>query len=96
MADDKRNPSRVSKQKNTNVNGKTDAKTNTASQSKITSKPKKSIWKRSKWFLIPMLFVVALVTGLIIGYSYIGGEDALEVFQMETWKHLVDLVFADE
>jgi hypothetical protein len=42
---------------------------------------------------IPALCLAALVVGLTIGYSTIGGGDASDVFKFETWKHLYDLVF---
>ncbi|PYI51155.1 DNA-directed RNA polymerase subunit beta [Paenibacillus flagellatus] len=44
--------------------------------------------------LIPFLCLVALIVGLWIGYSYIGGRSAADVWQWSTWKHLFDLVFA--
>jgi hypothetical protein len=42
---------------------------------------------------IPALCLVALIAGLTIGYSTIGGGDPADVFKLETWKHLYDLVF---
>jgi hypothetical protein len=44
------------------------------------------------WF--PAACVAALIGGLTIGYVVVGGQPAAEVFQVQTWKHLVDLVFA--
>jgi hypothetical protein len=46
-----------------------------------------------RFFLVPALLVAALFIGLAIGYSTIGGESASDVFKIETWKHLYDLVF---
>lgn len=44
--------------------------------------------------LIPFLCVIALLTGLWIGYVYIGGRSSSDVWNWETWRHLFDLVFA--
>lgn len=45
--------------------------------------------------LIPLLCLGALVIGLTVGYAYFGGQDAADVFRVSTWKHLYDLVFAN-
>lgn len=42
---------------------------------------------------VPALCLAALAIGLTIGYSTIGGGEASDVFKLETWKHLYDLVF---
>jgi hypothetical protein len=47
-----------------------------------------------KWTRVPVLCVIALIGGLMIGYVYMGGKQPEDVFQVETWKHLVDLVFS--
>ncbi len=67
-----------------------------ANNRRSTPKKKRSVWKTIRWFVIPALFAASLITGLILGYSYIGGEEASEVFQIETWKHMIDLIFAEE
>ncbi len=46
-----------------------------------------------RFFLVPALCLAALFIGLTIGYSTIGGESAGDVFKIDTWKHLYDLVF---
>jgi hypothetical protein len=43
--------------------------------------------------LVPFLLFIALLAGLITGYSIIGNGSALDVFDLETWKHMYDLVF---
>ncbi|MEX2415920.1 MAG: DNA-directed RNA polymerase subunit beta [Paenibacillaceae bacterium] len=48
-----------------------------------------------RFLLIPALCVVALFVGLTIGYATIGGGEASDVFQIDTWKHLYNLVFAE-
>ncbi|MEB3102493.1 DNA-directed RNA polymerase subunit beta [Ferviditalea candida] len=47
-----------------------------------------------KYAAVPLLSVAALLVGLIIGYSYLGGQNAGEILRYSTWKHLYDLVFA--
>lgn len=42
---------------------------------------------------IPALCLAALAIGLTIGYSTIGGGSAGDVFKLDTWKHLYNLVF---
>jgi hypothetical protein len=44
------------------------------------------------WF--PVACIVALTAGLMIGYVVLGKQPSSEVFQIQTWKHLFDLVFA--
>ncbi|MFS0836263.1 DNA-directed RNA polymerase subunit beta [Paenibacillus sp. 1P03SA] len=44
---------------------------------------------------VPLIFLGALIIGLWIGYSGIGGQPTLDIFRISTWKHLFDLVFAD-
>ena len=46
--------------------------------------------------LVPALCVGALIGGLIVGYVYIGGQEMSEVWKLDTWKHVFDLVFAKE
>ncbi|WP_261381401.1 DNA-directed RNA polymerase subunit beta [Paenibacillus cremeus] len=48
-----------------------------------------------RWTWIPVTCVAALAVGLCIGYVYIGKQDMNEVFELGTWRHLFDLVFAD-
>lgn len=43
---------------------------------------------------VPLLCIVALFIGLWIGYVKLGGQATSEIFQVSTWKHLYDLVFA--
>lgn len=46
-------------------------------------------------FLVPVLCVVAIFGGMIIGYVTLGKQDVADVFHFETWRHLYDLVFKD-
>lgn len=45
------------------------------------------------WF--PVACIAALIVGLTVGYVMLGHQPAGEVFQVQTWKHLFDLVFAN-
>lgn len=46
-----------------------------------------------KIMLVPFLLFIALLAGLITGYSVVGNGSALDVFDINTWKHMYDLVF---
>src|SRR5699024_1962300 len=45
-----------------------------------------------RFIVISCLFIVALLVGLVIGYSILGDGAPTDVFQKETWKHIIDLV----
>ncbi|WP_409343752.1 DNA-directed RNA polymerase subunit beta [Paenibacillus sp. MBLB4367] len=45
--------------------------------------------------LIPILCCIALLAGLSIGYVKLGGQPFADVWKLDTWKHLIDLVFAN-
>lgn len=47
-----------------------------------------------RFFLVPFLCAAAVITGLIIGYAVLGEQDGSEIWSLETWKHLFDLIFA--
>jgi hypothetical protein len=62
-------------------------------------KPKKKLWVRIilrtlRLCLVPFLCLVALYVGLVIGYVRIGGQPYSDIFQLETWKHLYELVYS--
>jgi DNA-directed RNA polymerase subunit beta len=47
------------------------------------------------WLRIIILLVsifVSVVIGAVIGYSIIGDGDIADVFKMDTWTHIIDLV----
>lgn len=48
------------------------------------------IWLRIVVVLV--LCAVALVGGLMIGYGIIGDGNATEALEMETWRHILDLI----
>ncbi|CAG7655530.1 DNA-directed RNA polymerase subunit beta [Paenibacillus allorhizosphaerae] len=55
----------------------------------------KAIRMTVKWTWIPITCVAALFVGLSVGYVYIGKQSMDEVFELATWRHLFDLVFAN-
>jgi hypothetical protein len=57
--------------------------------------PLRILWIILRSLFVPVLCVGGLVLGLAIGYSIIGKQPMDEVFVMDTWKHLFDLVFGD-
>lgn len=48
------------------------------------------IWLRI--IVVLVLAVVALMTGLMFGYSVMGDGNATDVFNSDTWRHIVDIV----
>jgi hypothetical protein len=62
-------------------------------------KPKKKLWVRIilrtlRLCLVPFLCLVALYIGLVIGYVRIGGQPYSDIFNIDTWKHLYELVYS--
>ncbi|MBP2117838.1 DNA-directed RNA polymerase subunit beta [Cohnella lubricantis] len=53
------------------------------------------IWTFIKILIIPILCVAALILGMAIGYVVLGKGELADVFDMHTWRHMYDLVFAD-
>lgn len=53
------------------------------------------IWTIIKVLIVPVLCVAALFAGLAIGYVVLGKGELADVFQVHTWRHMYDLVFAD-
>jgi hypothetical protein len=47
------------------------------------------------FLVFPVLCIVGLLVGLRIGYVQFGGGNPDDVLKWETWKHMLDLVFAD-
>ncbi|MGM9924982.1 MAG: DNA-directed RNA polymerase subunit beta [Bacillus sp. (in: firmicutes)] len=62
-------------------------------------KPKKirirliPIWLRIA--IVILALALALVIGSMVGYSVIGNGKPSEVFQKDTWNHIIDLVKKD-
>jgi hypothetical protein len=47
-----------------------------------------------KIVMVPFLLFFSLVIGLMIGYGVIGHKPTSEVFDLGTYKHMWDLLFA--
>ena len=45
--------------------------------------------------IMPLLCIAALIAGLYIGYTKLGGGSAEDVWNLETWLHMLDLIFAE-
>lgn len=54
----------------------------------------KIIWGIVKFTFVPVLCLLALFVGLVTGYVYLGKQPLYEVWSMQTWQHIYDLVFA--
>ncbi|MCM2675942.1 DNA-directed RNA polymerase subunit beta [Alkalicoccobacillus plakortidis] len=48
------------------------------------------IWLRL--YIILTLIGASLFLGMMVGYGTIGGGDPFDVFKLETWYHIVDLM----
>ncbi|CAM3312459.1 MULTISPECIES: DNA-directed RNA polymerase subunit beta [Brevibacillus] len=49
----------------------------------------------AKVLLVPILLFFSLVVGLMIGYGVVGDKPSSEVFDLGTYQHMYDLLFAD-
>ncbi|MGC5324948.1 DNA-directed RNA polymerase subunit beta [Brevibacillus sp. SYSU BS000544] len=47
----------------------------------------------AKLLLIPFLLFASLTVGLAIGYSVLGKQPVSEIFSVQTYKHMYDLIF---
>ncbi|ASS94793.1 MULTISPECIES: DNA-directed RNA polymerase subunit beta [Peribacillus] len=48
------------------------------------------IWLRL--LIVIGLIFIAVLSGALLGYSVIGGGNAMDVFQKSTWTHIIDIV----
>ncbi|MDQ0339444.1 hypothetical protein J2S00_002231 [Caldalkalibacillus uzonensis] len=67
---------------------------------KIMLVKKRLWWQRillfmAKWLFVFFCFFIALVAGLIVGFGILGKEDWRLVLNIETWKHIYNLVFKE-
>ncbi len=49
-----------------------------------------------RFLIVPVACVIALYVGLYVGYVTLGDQSAGDIWKLETWKHVYDLVFAKE
>ena len=52
-------------------------------------------WPVARHLIIPAVCVLALLFGMAAGYTVLGDRPLSEVWDIETWKHMFDLVFED-
>lgn len=45
--------------------------------------------------VVPLLCIIALFAGLYLGYTKLGNAPAEDVWKLETWLHMFDLIFSD-
>jgi hypothetical protein len=45
--------------------------------------------------IVPILLIAALIGGLYVGYVVLGKAPEDDVWEIETWKHMYDLIFSD-
>ncbi|CAM3459917.1 DNA-directed RNA polymerase subunit beta [Marinicrinis lubricantis] len=64
-----------------------------AAKPKLKGKHKGWVWFRR--LIVPVLCIAALGAGMYAGYVVIGGGDASDVWKLDTWRHVFDLVFKD-
>ncbi|WP_182199842.1 DNA-directed RNA polymerase subunit beta [Paraliobacillus salinarum] len=48
------------------------------------------IWLRIVVVLI--LSFLALIIGLVVGYSVLGDGSPMEVLELDTWRHIIDII----
>ncbi|WP_052339841.1 DNA-directed RNA polymerase subunit beta [Gorillibacterium massiliense] len=68
-----------------------------ASGKKPAKKKKKKrhpVLRVLRFLIVPLLCLIALGAGLVVGYTYIGDHPMSDVWHWETWKHVWDLVYA--
>lgn len=64
------------------------------SESNKPVKKKTPTWRVVLRYMIPIFLLIALFSGMVVGYVILGKRSIGEVFLWETWKHVYDLVFA--
>ncbi|MFB1051558.1 DNA-directed RNA polymerase subunit beta [Paraliobacillus sp. JSM ZJ581] len=91
---DKTNDKNVVEQKQKKM--KKNEKNNEVKQQKTKKKQTKPVrrifpvWLRIVVVLI--LSFLALIIGLVVGYSVLGDGSPMEVLEFETWQHIIDIV----
>ncbi|AOZ93215.1 DNA-directed RNA polymerase subunit beta [Paenibacillus crassostreae] len=64
------------------------------SESNKSVKKTTPTWRIVLRYMIPIFLLIALISGMVVGYVILGKRSIEEVFLWETWKHVYDLVFA--
>jgi hypothetical protein len=50
-------------------------------------------WVRRTLLFLPLVWVIVLAVGLMIGYGVMGDQPPVEVFNPDLWEHLYDLIY---
>lgn len=74
-------------EKYSRTNSKADTSPKPTSNKNKKAKPKKSL------LLYSAIALVLFIIGSMIGYGFLGGRNALEVFNIDTWLHMYNLIF---
>ena len=48
------------------------------------------IWLRT--IIVAVLIFLSVIAGATVGYSFMGGGNAKDIFDKSTWTHIIDLV----
>jgi hypothetical protein len=74
-------------------------RTSSESGSEKTRKQRPFALRALLWTLraaiVPILLIAALIGGLYVGYVVLGKSPEGDVWEIETWKHMYDLIFSD-
>lgn len=57
-------------------------------------------WSRYGWpvvrhLIVPVVCVLVLFAGMAVGYVVLGDKPYSDIWQVDTWRHMFDLIFAD-
>ena len=81
---------------------------NESEAAQTVQKPNASRKKQTKWVQIRLfpiwlrviiifaLLIIAIGTGLTVGYSVLGDGESSEVLKWSTWQHLIDIIKGKE
>lgn len=58
-----------------------------------SSKRKRIAKTAFKILWLPLLLIIVLIVGLMFGHSF-GGESAMDVFDLDMWEHIYDLIYS--
>lgn len=69
------------------------ANTKVETSPKPTSSKNKKAKPKKNLLLYSAIALVLFLLGSMIGYGYLGGRNAFEVFNINTWLHMYNLIF---
>ncbi|MBP3039052.1 DNA-directed RNA polymerase subunit beta [Bacillaceae bacterium Marseille-Q3522] len=82
------------------------AKTNNNHKAEVTREQRRKKQKSEKirirlipiWLrviIVVILIIISACLGAAFGYGVLGGGNPLDVFKIETWQHIIDLIDRD-